>query len=613
MANITIKEDEALQGQTMLPGFEEPAPAPKAEELAKRAGKVAFQMDYMRSPEDALIAWDVPGPHFSDYLAKHFEFLVQTVATATGADPEQIRDPNRRTEKQQELLSLVAAKEQISRYDAFFASYYYDALRVLDGAQEVFDARKAAFDHVAKMGIDMSNPKLRNDYIEEYLPPVKEQAVIYFFALHDEIDPRKNGKLSADQAEELQEIFSKLDSFYISELATDPDPDDFKNVFSKIFSNFITHENPEAKAEKIIEALTVLDKINPVTHIMPNDPLTNALYGGYEIINKGPIALPLANKKGRRKEITAYTVVNFDPGNTGITITDSHLTEHERQVSEGLFSLIEESARTKRPQVFSQDQIFRAMPGGGSKPSPQQKGAITKTMEKFSRLHIQMDATEYCRAKGLIAEDQKYIVDENYLNWRRHTITTRNGKKVAQGYEILGQPIMLTYSKMTGQLISVPADFLAIEKVKQNPLTKEPETGGEFVMMNAERQAMTGYLLRRIAVMQRDLKNAKEEFRKYKNRRKKDPDLEEKELEEFITQQHTISFQTLFSIAGLTEVTKQAANRNRDFVSQVLEFWKLKGLFYDYKMQSRGRSITGVKIILEKPRGLKPDTETLMT
>ena len=132
-------------------------------------------------------------------------------------------------------------------------------------------------------------------------------------------------------------------------------------------------------------------------------------------------------------------------------------------------------------------------------------------------------------------------------------------------------------------------------------------------MMNAERQAMTGYLLRRIAVMQRDLKNAKEEFRKYKNRRKKDPDLEEKELEEFITQQHTISFQTLFSIAGLTEVTKQAANRNRDFVSQVLEFWKLKGLFYDYKMQSRGRSITGVKIILEKPRGLKPDTETLMT
>lgn len=612
MADITIKENEALQGQTMLPGFEEPEPAPNAEELFKRAGKVAFQMDYMRSPEDALIEWNVPGTHFSDYLAKHFEMLVQTVANATGADPEQIRNPDRRTKRQQELLSIVAAKEQLSRFDAFFSSYYYNALKVLDGAQEVFDARKAALDHVSKLGIDLSDPQIREDYIEQYLPPVKEQAVIYFFALHDDIDPRKTGKLTEDQAAELHRIFSRLDAFYISELATEADPDDFRIVFSKIFSNFITHENPAAKAEKIIEAL-MLDKINPAAHIMPNDPLTNAIYGNYEIINAGPIALPLANKKGRRKEIKAYTIVNFDPGNTGITITDSHLTEHERQVSEGLFSLWEQSEKDNRAPIFSPDQIFRAMPGGGSKPSPQQRGAITKTMEKFSRLHIQMDATEYCRAKGLIAEDQKYTVDENYLNWRRHTITTRNGKKIAQGYEILGQPIMLTYSKMTGQLISVPADFLAIEKVKQNPLTKKLETGGEFVMMNAERQAMTGYLLRRIAVMQRDLKNAKEEFRKYKSRRKKDPDLDEMKLEAFIAQNHTISFQKLFSIAGMDEVTKQAANRNRDFVAQVLDFWKLKGLFYDYEMQSKGRSITGVNIILEKPRELNPDTETLMT
>lgn len=612
MADITIKENEALQGQTMLPGFEEPEPAPNAEELFKRAGKVAFQMDYMRSPEDALIEWNVPGTHFSDYLAKHFEMLVQTVANATGADPEQIRNPNRRTKRQQELLSVVAAKEQLARFDAFFSSYYYNALKVLDGAQEVFDARKAALDHVSKLGIDLSDPQIREDYIEQYLPPVKEQAVIYFFALHDDIDPRKTGKLTEDQAEELHRIFSRLDAFYISELATEADPDDFRIVFSKIFSNFITHENPAAKAEKIIEAL-MLDKINPAAHIMPNDPLTNAIYGNYEIINAGPIALPLANKKGRRKEIKAYTIVNFDPGNTGITITDSHLTEHERQVSEGLFSLWEQSEKDNRAPIFSPDQIFRAMPGGGSKPSPQQRGAITKTMEKFSRLHIQMDATEYCRAKGLIAEDQKYTVDENYLNWRRHTITTRNGKKIAQGYEILGQPIMLTYSKMTGQLISVPADFLAIEKVKQNPLTKKLETGGEFVMMNAERQAMTGYLLRRIAVMQRDLKNAKEEFRRYKSRRKKDPDLDEMELKNFITQKHTISFQTLFSIAGMDEVTKQAANRNRDFVAQVLDFWKLKGLFYDYELQSKGRSITGINFILEKPRELNPDTETLMT
>lgn len=610
MAETIVQTAEQLQGQTALPGFEEPAPAPDAEEIKKRAGKVAFQMDYMRNPEDALINWDVDSTVFSSYLQRHFETLVQAVARATGADPAQIRDKNRRTPKQQELLHLVSANEQISRFDAYFASFYYDALSIIDGETPAFDARSAVQESLESVGITPGKSVLAEDaealetLIEHYLPPIAEQAAVYFFAKHEEIDPRQEGKLTADQADELRGIFSRLDAFYLEQAAGGPaDPENARLMFSSIFADFIKRENPAAQAERIIEALTVLDKINPSQHVMPNDPLTNAIYGGYKIINNGEVDLILANKKGRRKEITAYTMVTFDPGDTGITITDAHLTEHERQVSEGLFSLLEESAKTNRPQIFSLDQIFRAMPGGGSKPSPQQKGAITKTMEKFSRLHVHMEATDYFRAKGLITEDQKYIVDENYLNWRRHTIVTRNGKKLAQGYEILGQPIMLTYCKMTDQLISVPADYIAIEKVKENPITKTLETSGELLMMNAERQAMTGYLLRRIAVMQRDRRNAKDELRKYNSSRKRNPELEEKTLADFITQSDTISFTKLFSAAGLQDLTKQAANRNRDFVMQVLDFWKIKtkDLFYDYKMQTKGRSITGVKIILEKP------------
>ena len=601
MADIVVKEQDTLQGQTTLPGFEEPAPPPNAEQIKLKAGKVSFTMDYMRSPEDALINWDVSAEHLNSYYTRHFELLVQAVANATGADPEQIRDKDRRTPEQQKLLLEVSAREQVARFDAFFASYYCDALRVLDTVQAVFDARKETFEHLLKLGIDLEDPKLQEEYIEQYLPPIKEQAVIYFFAIHEEINPRKPGKLSEDQAEELQEIFEKLDSFYISETAGNPDPEDYKNVFSALFGHFIERENPAAgAAETILANLPLLQSLNPAAHTMPNNTLANALQTDHLIEHPEEAQgwdLTVSNAKNRRREITAFTMVTYDPGNTGITITDANLTEYERQVSDAIVSLWIEATKEKLPPVFTPDMIYRAMPGGGEKASPQQRGAITRTIEKFRRLHITVDATDEMRARGLIGPDKTFKLDDFYLSAVHAEYKAKNGGQTVNAYKLNTEPIILTYSKMTKQILTVPAEFITIEKVKKNPVTKATEKSGELLMMNAERQAMTGYLLRRIAIMKRDNEKAKDALRSYNNRRRRDKTLEEKPLAAFKTQSDIILFDSIFDDAGIKITSRDKALDNRNFCFDVLDYQKVVRNIKGYEKQTKGRSITGVKIV----------------
>ena len=566
--------------QLAMPGFEPEPPA--AETIKKQFPVVQFRMDFLRSPEDALLKWgQVENGRYRKWFTGHFDKLVAIVAQQTGADPAQIADKDKRTPEQQQLLLEAAAKQQIAHIDAFFDSLYMDAINTLEPLQGVYkDPGEIDF----YTDTDRFNPD--SEFIS-----VKEQAVSYFFALHDKLKPTEKQTLTTEQKEELRGIYSRLDAFYLERTGGGSyDPEGAAILFA-----FIEREDPTPEtAESIAAKLPLVQGIRPTAHTMPNNALMNALQqkrmiespenaeGGY---------LPVANAKGRRKEITVFAMVTFDPGDTGITITDAKLTEYERQVSDAVISLWIEATQEKLPPIFTVDQIFRAMPGGGDKPSPNQKGAITKTLEKFSRLHIFMDATEEMRKRGIISDTQKYIVDENYLQWRRHTVTTRTGKKVAQGYEILGQPIMLTYSKLTKQLLTVPAKNIEIERISKG------RPSGELIKMTPERQAMTGYIVRRLAVMEYDYNRAKENKRKYDAKRRRDASLEEKPLAAFREQSDTILFETLFAEAGVATANRDRTMDNRNFCFDVLDYQKAIGAIKDYKTQKKGRSITGVKIV----------------
>lgn len=589
MEDIKHREAAEMEGQTTLPGFEEAQPQPPtAANIKKKIPAVAFTMDLLKSPEDALIEWGgMQSGLYEKWFRNHFEQMVSIVAELTGADPEQIADKEKRTPEQQRLLLEASAEEQIARMKVFMESRYMQALLFLDQ----FDPQSEQTPETAAEyyhGVLYEKPEDWNNRLVH----IKEQAVLYFFATHTDLKPIKSDPLTPEQQAEIKDIFYRLDAFYMAPSQEYP----LEELDIKPFYAFIEHENPTPEtAESVISAIKVIDGLKPTSHTMPNNPLMNALQQK-AAINAGAFDLPVANAKGRRKEITVFAMVTYDPGNTGIEITDAKLTEYERQVSDSVISLWIEAAKEGAHPIFTVDQIFRAMPGGSDKASPQQKGAITKTLEKFARLHIYMDATEEMRKRGVINDQQKYIVDENYLQWRRHTVTTRHGKKEAQGYEILGQPIMLTYSKLTRQLLTVPAENIAIKRVKGGTLTTE------LIAMTAERQAITGYLVRRLAVMEYDNSRAKDNKRKYDAKRKRDASLEEKPLAAFRQQSNIVLFDTLFTEAGVTFPKADKDKRDkavdvRKFCFDVLDYQQAIGAIKGYEKQTKGRSITGVKIL----------------
>jgi len=547
-------ETKRQDGEQMaLPGFEPEPPA--AETIKKQLPVVQFRMDFLRDPEDALIKWN--GLHNGSYerwFRGHFDKLVAIVAQETGADPAQIANKETRTPEQDRLLTEAAAKITVARIDAFFESAYMDALNTLEPLQGVYkDPGEIDF----YTDTDRFNPD--SEFIS-----VKGQAVLYFFAAHDELKPTEKQQLTAEQREELRGIYTRLDAFYMERTGGGQyDPETPEILFA-----FIERENPTPEtAESIAAKLPLVQGIRPTAHTMPNNALMNTLQQK-PAINAGAFDMVVANGKGRRKEITAYTMIEFDPGETSIKITDAKLTEYERQVSDAVVSLWIEAVKEKLPPIFTPDMIFRAMPGGSDKASPQQKGAITKTIEKFRRLHITVDATEEMRKRGVIPQNATFKLDNFYLSATHAEYKVKNGGQTVNAYKIDTEPIILTYCTMTKQLLTIPAKYIAVEKVKKG------RASGELLPMTANRQAMTGYILRRIAIMKRDKKNKVQ------------------------TQSDVILFDTLFADAGLTGQDKKTAFNNRDFVFQVLDYQKVVGNIKGYEKQTAGRSITGVKILI---------------
>lgn len=523
--------------------WERTHPQPSQADIIKsNIGRVSFQLDALKSPEDALTSSDsIPTGYYRRYAAAHFARLVQEVSQRTGADPQQIADKDRRTPEQQRLLTEAAAREQIARMEAFLHSNYMQAVTALDPLNGSFREGEAAAEGAA-LG-------------------VKEYAVLYFFAAHEDIKATDHAGLTPEQLTELTGIYNRLDAFFATqqEAGTDPTPE--------TLHAFIEQENPDPNAAKLImDKLPLIQGIKPKSHVMPNNALMNALQVK-NIINAGEGELPVANARGKRKEITVYTMVSYDPGESGITLKNANLTEYERQVSDAIVSLWLEAEKRETPPIFTPQTIFNAMPGGNSDPSPQQRGAITRTLDKFARLRITVDATIEARQRGLIGKNAKYEINEPYLTFRLHTVRVRNGASV-QAYQVLSKPVILSYSQMTNQILTVPAKYLTVEKVKKGL------PSGELIPMNADRQAVTGYLLRRIARM-KHAQHSKTH-----------------------TENSVILFASLFKETGTETDNRKQTMIYRNFCFDVLEYWKSTGFIKDYRKQEKGRSITGVEIIL---------------
>lgn len=363
-----------------------------------------------------------------------------------------------------------------------------------------------------------------------------------------------------------------------------------KEVIERAFAQLADYEaalEQIASADLFADTAPILQGITPRQYVMPNNLLMKDLAGetGKQPINAGEYDMPVIPETKRQREITTFVMATYEP-EKGII---SSLTEYERDISDAFISIWEQARKDKKPAAFTPDMIYRAMPGRGERPSKQQKGAITKAVEKFLHLYLEVDATDELRKRGKIGAGDTYHVKDYYLRAQEHIYKAKGGQAV-KAWVMTGEPLILSYARLTGQLLSVPAKYLAIEKVKQGA------PSGELLTMNAGRQAMTSYMLRRIAVIKHDYERAADALRKYERRRKSDQTLPAKPLAAFREQNDTILFDTLFKTTGTASENREITRRNREFCFDVLDYWKATGYIKGYRQQAKGRSITGVTI-----------------
>ena len=328
--------------------------------------------------------------------------------------------------------------------------------------------------------------------------------------------------------------------------------------------------------------------INPTQHIMPNNLLMNELAGltDKEPINAGAYDMVVLPQKARQPEISVYVMAAYEP-EEGIT---SRLTPFERDVSDAIMSVWEQAGKEKTPAVFTARSLYRAMPGRGERPSEAQSKEIMEAVRKLMRLYLEIDATDELRKRRVIGPKSKYAVRGYYLQATEYEYRP-NKTQSAIAWRIADEPIVLNYAKWSGQVLTVPAKYLAIEKVKDG------RASGEILRQSPTRQAMVSQMLRRIAVMKHDVDKARDALRDYDRRRRKDSTLEPRTLSSYRTQSDTILFSNIFKAAEIGEVSRPMEKKNREFCLACLDFWQVTGYIAGYKLNKKGQTVAGVTIL----------------
>ena len=200
------------------------------------------------------------------------------------------------------------------------------------------------------------------------------------------------------------------------------------------------------------------------------------------------------------------------------------------------------------------------------------------------RVHVYVDATEEMKRRGIISDGQQVIFDDFIISLR--AMTVKSSGRTLKAYKMQSEPVLLSYSKMTKQLITTSADLLDIKR-----LDKRGNITTTSIPNTENRIAVKGYLLRRIEVIRNDIAKTAEKQRKENARAKRTGETPKKIRQE---QEPTILFDTLFSEIGITK--KDAQTDTRKYVFEVLDFYKAKGRIKAYTKRTKGRAVTAVTI-----------------
>lgn len=378
----------------------------------KKMSLVAFNVDMMKDPEDALCSWDVSPERLDHWERNHFKRLVETVAQETGADPAQIADKERRTDEQQQALLLASAREQIRRMAAFNASNWMQAYKVLDALTPEYNAEPA--DGVYSM---------------------QEVTLLYFFATHPDIRPSDKAALTDANIKELQDFFGRVDAFYMAH----KDDDD-----REILVNFLEQELAET-APDIVESVRIKDFDFPV------DKLNKHIWRLLEEHSKGDQIAFDVSAHASKDPVLIYYAISFEGlENQGIKIT-KRLTAFEKRVYIAAGALY--AIKGKKP--FTYTELYYAM-GHTGKPGSNDLEKLAAAVLKMRIAQIFVDNREEIAAKY---QYPKFVYDGSLLPTQRVTaIVDRNITDAA--IQLFREPPLITFARQRDQITKINIKLL---------------------------------------------------------------------------------------------------------------------------------------------------------
>lgn len=411
--------------------------------LEHKIALVALEVDAMKDPEDALSARiaSTTGEvqqtfinHLRKWEQSNYSSIVREAALKTGADPDQIVNPETRTEEQQHALIEASARRQIERMDMFFNSDYMQAANALDAVKSVFD--------------DIS-------YSEEKID-IKQEFLLYYFSTHPDIRPSTTGKFDASDKEDLIDQYKKFESFLIgyfkdAEKAAHASTDDF----IKALHAFVEKEDPAA-AERITE-ITQADFFGlPLSKIWSSQGVISAEGAEGREINVG--------KKTESGRVIVQASIS---GKNGEPLT---LDEVQKGVQRAIGNLVYEAGgKSVLPIIITPQQIYRAfarLPRDATV-TESQAAEMERAMDVLMYAPVNLNFTAQLERHKHIKQVDDYDYQGEQAGKLGGTLVpaqkmeaeNRNGlRNVA--YKIYDVPVLYMYSRAVNQLAWVPNTLL---------------------------------------------------------------------------------------------------------------------------------------------------------
>lgn len=318
-------------------------------------------------------------------------------------------------------------------------------------------------------------------------------------------------------------------------------------------SLFPEDEEQQRLRDEVLNALPRLQSLIPQKHLIPNNKLANSLTKN--IIDAGMIELDVSGRK--EPELLTRCILNYEGDNVKLS-SRQPFTEYDRNVADAVTSLYEYGDPS---HVITAAQVFRAMVHATKTetPSPQQMGAVTKSLDKMRFVRVQIDCSDELTRRKIELNGTQITGGkiDTYLLALEKLEVVAGGRNVT-AYKVMKTPILYDYARLTKQVLTVPASLLDVRD----------KTGAKVA--NTERRiAVKGYLMRRISSMKGRSGDR---------------------LSKHILYEDT--YKHVFEDAP----DKKDQRLIREYIDIVLQSWTSKKFIKGYSILKQGRRMIGVEI-----------------